>query len=88
MQNATLVRVVDRPGNRFQVSRRTPSGERLLLDEPCQVGAIDKVHHQIMLARVYADFVNGDDVGVLQTGCAGRLRAKTLHELRAGLRAE
>jgi hypothetical protein len=50
--------------------------------------ALDEIHDEERLSLVRADFVDGDDVRVLQTGCRRCFRAEALREFLARLVAE
>jgi len=76
VQDASFVRVMNRVRDGLDVSRRAFGRQRLAVDEFCEVRPVHIIHNQKMLVVVDADFVNGDDVRMLQTPCRHRLNAK------------
>ena len=88
MENASAMRVIDRFGNDFQVSGRSPGGQGLIPDELRKRAPLDKVHREKRLAFMLADIVNGDKVRVLQAGCGCRFGPKPLHQIVAAELAE
>ncbi len=68
MQSATLVSEVDGLGDDLHVARRRPWRQRPVLHEGSEVATRHIIHREVMLPSVLADFVDGDDVGVLQVG--------------------
>ena len=89
MQNAALVRVVNRFGDGLDVARgaanpfRVPhSALRIQLRE---TPALDEIHDEERLPLVGADFVDGDDVRVLQAGRRRRFRTESLRQFLARL---
>lgn len=79
MQNAVLVRVMDGLGNRLDVTRSPARRQRSGARQLRQRLSLDIIHDQIMPVLAEADFVNGDDVGVLQTAGGGGFGAETEH---------
>jgi hypothetical protein len=77
VQDAALMGVMHRPRHRGdELDRRTLLGE--VLDAPRQRTAVDQFHAEEGLAVLFADLVNGHDVGVIEVGCLFRLGAKPL----------
>src|SRR6185436_3229192 len=55
-----------------------PRRQRALVDHRAEVGALDVLHHDVRRVRIGADFVDGDDVRVVQR----RRRARFVGEAR------
>ena len=87
MENAALVRVVDRLGDELDVAGGPRRRQRLLAHELRQALALDVIHREVVLAFVDAHFVNRDDVRMLQNGGGGGLGPETLHEFLARQRS-
>lgn len=64
MEDAALVGVVDGSGHLLQEPRRL--GRRAL--RRGGGGAVDELHGEILLPLVFANFVDGDDVGMVEPG--------------------
>ena len=88
MQDASLVRVMDGLGDGLEIRGGALGRQRTVLCNRGQTAARDVFHGEEMLAVVEADFVNGDNVRMLQTGGRGGLAAKAVHRLGTRLRAE
>ena len=81
MQDAAVVRVLDRLGDPLHVSGCSRRGQRIVLDQCRQAGAFDVIHREIMLAILFTHLVNGDDVRMNQVGRHRfGLRPKTTRE--------
>ena len=66
MQDASLVRVMNRFGNELDVPRGFRAAQWTVAHELREVLALDVIHREVMLAVVDADVVNGDDVRMLE----------------------
>ena len=62
----------------------TRSRSRLVLHEPREVRAVHVIHHHEVLPLVQADFMDGDDVRVLQAAGGGVFDAETANPFGAG----
>ena len=85
------MRIMDRLGDGLQVARRSleirnPKSE--IRNDPRQAASLDEVHDQEMLPLADADFVDGDDVRVLERRGGDGLGAETLHGLGRRVRPE
>ena len=65
---AAFVGEVNRLGNRLEITGRSPGGQGLAAHHPRQALAFHIVHDEELLAFVHADFMDGNDVGMLQAG--------------------
>ncbi len=88
VQDAVLMRIVDGLGDDLDVARGTGGGQWLAGGEPGEALALDKIHGEEGPTLVRANFVDGDDVCVLQTGGRRRFRAEPLGQVLARLVAE
>ena len=88
MQEASLVRELNRFGNGLHVGGGAFGRQRLVADELRQVRAIHKVHREVMLALLHADFMNGDDVRMLKARRRRSFDAEAVDELFARVLAE
>jgi hypothetical protein len=82
MQDAAFVGVMHRFGDGFQVVGSAPGGQRLAAHQPRQALALDPIHHEEVLPLVDADFVNGDDVRMVQTRRRNRFRMEPFDQFR------
>ena len=80
VQDALLMRVVDRFGNGLEILSRAPGRQRNVPHQGGQTGAIHEIHREIVLAGVDPDFMDRDDVRMVQHRRRRGLGAKTLHE--------
>ena len=90
VQDAAFVRVVDGLGNRLHPARAPFEVRNLKSEighEPGQARAIHMVHHQVRLTRELPDFVDGDDVRMLQATGGRCLQTKPFDRLGAGQRS-
>src|SRR5438445_9548644 len=81
MEHIPFVREVDRFGGALEVSGGLPGWQRTFGEELRERESFDKIHRKEMLPLDKADFVNGDNIRMLQAGRSGRLGAKTLDEI-------
>src|SRR5690348_828969 len=84
MQNSALMRVVDGFGDGLDAGRGLSGSERLVANKFAETLAFDEFHGKKGLAVVLTDFVNGDDVGMLQAGGSLGFGAKSFDEWVAG----
>src|SRR6266568_3781310 len=84
MQDALLVRVMDRFGSDLHVPRGFGWREWTIADELREVMPLHVIHRKEVLAFVHSDFVNGHDVRMLQSSRGGRFAAEPLGNLFAG----
>jgi len=68
MEHAALVSEMDGTGNDGQQAGGARGGHRFATERSAERGAVDKGHAEIMLAGLFADFVNANDVGMIETG--------------------
>jgi hypothetical protein len=88
VKDAPRVREVDGFRNGLHVARRARGGQRLVADELREVRPLDEVHRKVMLALMHADFVDGHDVRMLQTGRRRGLDAKPVDEFLTRILAQ
>ena len=92
MQNAALVRVVNRLRNDSHIARRAANPFRIphfaFRIHSRQALALDEIHREKRLSLVRANFVDGYDVRVLQTGRRCRFCPKPLRQILPRLVAE
>jgi hypothetical protein len=86
MQNAALVRILDRLGDGLGITRGAPGMERTVAQQLRQVPPGHVVHREERQAFVVTDFVDGHDVGMLETGRRLGLGAEALNRRRRGHR--
>ena len=84
MQDAAFMGVVDCGRNRLQVRRRLLRGPRALADLVRQRLARDIVHREVVLALMFADFMDGNDIGVLKVCDCLRFGVEAFKFGRAG----
>src|SRR2546427_1961057 len=84
MQDALLVRVMDRFGSDLHVPRGFGWREWTIANELREVMALDVIHRKEVLAFVHSDFVNGYNVRMLESRRCGRFASKPLGYLFAG----
>jgi hypothetical protein len=77
VDDALLMGVVHGPGERLDQDRRLRSRGRLTAGGLGQAAAVDQLHREVRQAVVFADFVDLNNVGMVQTG----------HRFRLGLEA-
>jgi hypothetical protein len=87
MQYTVLVGVLNGLGDRLEVARRAPRGQGLFPDQFGQIPAFDKLHRIEVIAIVFPEFKDRDNVGMVQAGHGLRLGPETAHRLLAGKRA-
>ena len=58
------------------------------MNEPREIRAVHVIHHHEVLVFMQADFMNGDDIRVLQAAGGRSFDAETAHLLGAGQRAK
>ena len=78
MQGALLVGVLDRQGDGVDPAHGLLRRQRIIADQVRQAPALDEIHAEIVLTVVLADFVDGDDVGVLQASGGLGLQAEAI----------
>src|SRR4030095_2776341 len=71
MENAALVRVMDRRGDKLDIAGGPGRGQRLLTHELRQAPARDVIHREIVPAFVDTHVVDRDDVWMLKNGGGG-----------------
>ena len=72
MKNAVFMRVMNSARDFRDQFRRLPDRHRLALDYFVKLTAFDKLHAEVARAIALADFVDGNDTGMLQAGrCFG-----------------
>ena len=81
MQHIPLVRKVDRFGDGLEIRGRLPGRQRTFGDELREGQSLDVIHREEVLPLGEADFVNGDDVRMLQAGGGGGFGAEALNEI-------
>ena len=79
---------LNRFGNGLHVRRRFLGRERFVPDQLRQVLPLHILHREVMLPRFLADFVNRNDVRMLEAGGCLRFHAEALDERLAGQFAE
>src|SRR5262249_49912395 len=79
MHNAALVSEGHRLRNNLEDLRRAPWRPRTLGDAGREARAVDKAHRKEMLAFMLANFVDGNDAGMLQGGGDFGLGIEPLH---------
>src|SRR2546425_8956593 len=84
MQDALLVRVMDRFGSELHVPRGFGRLEWTIADELREVMTLDVIHRKEVLAFVHSDFVDGYDVRMLESRRCGRFASEPLGNLFAG----
>ena len=84
VQNSLLVRILDRSRNFLQVFDGPNGRKGMVLDHCGQARALDVIHREIVLAVLFADFVNGDNVRMVKMGRRFGLCPETAHERLAG----
>src|SRR5262245_55078183 len=80
MQDAALVGELDGFSNDLQVSSGATRRQRLTGNQFRQVRPIDVVHDKKMLALVNADFMDADDVRMIEPTGSGGFEAEALDE--------
>ena len=88
VQDATLVRVVNRPGDGLQILRGALGRQNAFLGQTREIRSLHEIHHQEVLAFMHADFVDGHDVGMLQARRRRGFDAEAFDELLAGVLAK
>ena len=83
MQNAALVRVVDRFRHSLGQTGGALGRQRQVSGQRCQVPPGDIIHGQVMLVLVNADLVNRHNIGMPQTAGGGGFHAQAFDELVA-----
>ena len=78
MKDASLVRKMDGRGDDPHVIRRAPGRQRPFTHDLRQAAARDVFHRKEVLSVPEADFVNSNNVRVLEAGRGGGFRAETL----------
>ena len=86
MQNAALVRVGHGGGDGLQEFGGAARGERTVAQQHREVAALDVFHREVLLAFVFSDLVDADDIRMTQAGGGFRLGAEASHLLRRGQR--
>src|SRR2546428_8170202 len=84
MQDALLVRVMDRFGSELHVARGFGRREWTIANELRKVMTLDVIHRKEMLAFVHSDFVDGYDVRMLEGRRGNRFASEPLGNLFAG----
>src|SRR2546426_538582 len=83
MEDAPLVSELDGFGDELDVTGTAVGGQWLVVGELGEVWSVHEIHRQVMLALVYTDLVNGDNVRVLQGGCRRGFGAEALDGILA-----
>ena len=88
MKGAVFVRVLD--GERYgaEIPRGSPRRQRVAARQLRQIPPFDVVHRKVILTVMIAEFMDGDDVRMLQARGRFRLETKTADKLLAGKFAE
>ena len=84
MQDASVVRVVDRLSNLREQPHTLLHFPARIIQLRLQIGAIHQLHAEIMPALVLANLVNGDNIRVGEIGCGLGLDVKAPDFLLAG----
>ena len=84
MERAALMGELDRLGDDLHILRRALRRQWPIFHERAEIAPDDVVHREIMLAPMLADFVNGDDIRVLQVGGRFGLAQEPCDFFRAG----
>src|SRR5262245_51520686 len=84
VEDALGVGVMDGFGDGFDVLSGAPGREGLRADKLGEVLALDVIHGEVGLAFEQADFVDGDDVRVLEKTGGGGFGAEALGGLFSG----
>src|ERR1041384_3705642 len=87
MQHVPLMGKVYRLSNGLEIRGRLSGWQWTFGDELPERQAFHVIHRKEVLALGETDFVNGDDVRVLQTRGGGRFGAEALDEIFAGQRS-
>src|SRR5205807_8091971 len=77
MENAVLVRIVDSPRHFRDQFHRLPDRHRGSPDNFVKLAALDEFHAEVARAITLADFVDGNDARMIETGRSLRFTAKT-----------
>ena len=88
MENAMLMGIVDRLGDGLHVASGTAGGQRVPANQNRQTLPLHVIHRDEMLARAKTDFVDGDNVGMMQRRRRHRLSPEALHRLWQRVRSE
>ena len=83
VKNAVLVRVVDCARYLRNQFDRLPDRHWLALGNLIKLAALNKLHAEVTGAIALADFVDGNDTGMIQAGGGFRFPAKAL-QMRVG----
>src|SRR5262249_32263344 len=83
MQNAMLMRVVNGARHLGDEFYRLTDWHWFTLDHGVKLAAIDEFHAEIAGAVAFADFVDGNNAGMIKAGSGFRFPAKTL-QMRIG----
>ena len=78
MQNAVLMRVMNRAGHLGDQFRRVPDRHRRAPDDFVKLAAFDEFHAEVARAIALADFVDGNDAWMLEAGGSFGFATKTL----------
>jgi len=84
VQDAAFVGVLNRLGDCLDAGGRVSGRHGIVPHRLCQVAAFDVVHREVLLALVFADFMDGDDIWMPQTGRGFGFRTEPLHRFIAG----
>ncbi len=84
MNDALLMRVVDGRRNFPEMTRRRSRGQGTAARDIRETLSFDEIHREVVLAFVFTDVVDGDDVRVAQAGRSFGLGAEAFHKRVAG----
>src|SRR5215831_2875289 len=79
MQHLAGMRILYSFSDGLEILRRLAEGQGLIADQLSEIAPLYQVHRKERLTLMVADFVDGNDVRVVQLRGGLRLRAKTLH---------
>ena len=85
MEDALVVRVVNRFGDGLDERCSALHRQRPIADEVGEILTLDVVHREVVVAFVFADFVDGHNVRMLQFGGGFGFGLETLDEFLAGV---
>ncbi len=75
MDDAALVGVLDGPGQALKNLRRRRDGQRRTVDPLGQAATLQQFQRDVRGARVFADFIDLHNIGMLEAGNRAGLRA-------------
>src|SRR5262249_35815276 len=79
MEDAVLVRELNRTRNFHQQFRRAPDRHRRAPDNFVKLAAFDELHAEVARTIALADLVHGNDTGLIQAGSSRSFTSKTLY---------